>query len=91
MNEFRYPPEPGINLYSVVDNPHMGHQTFTATDVSTGVGFGRDVVGYGSLLRHFPLINYAAEIVTAAGLSRTAAFFAPGHFCECSITRPALE
>jgi hypothetical protein len=35
MNEFRYSPELGINLYSVVDNPQMGHQTFTATDVST--------------------------------------------------------
>jgi hypothetical protein len=35
MNEFRYSPELGINLFSVVDNPQMGRQTFTASEIST--------------------------------------------------------
>jgi hypothetical protein len=35
MNEFRYSSELGINLFSVVDNPQMGRQTFTASEIST--------------------------------------------------------
>jgi hypothetical protein len=35
MSEFRYSSELGINLFSVVDNPQMGRQTFTASEIST--------------------------------------------------------
>lgn len=35
LREYRYSPELGFNLTSLVDNPHFGKQMFTATDVST--------------------------------------------------------
>jgi hypothetical protein len=35
MSEFRYSSELGINLFSVVDNPQIGRQTFTASDITT--------------------------------------------------------
>jgi hypothetical protein len=35
MSEFRYSAELGINLFSVVDNPQMGRQTFTTSEIST--------------------------------------------------------
>jgi hypothetical protein len=35
MSEFLYSSELGINLFPVVDNPQMGRQTFTASDITT--------------------------------------------------------
>ena len=35
MREFRYSAELGINLFSIVDNPQIGRQTFTVTEITT--------------------------------------------------------
>jgi hypothetical protein len=35
VREFRYSPELGINLTSVLDTPPVGRQSFTVTEIST--------------------------------------------------------
>lgn len=35
VREFRYAPELGINLTSVLESPHVGRQTFTVTEITT--------------------------------------------------------
>ena len=35
VREYRFSPELGFNLYSLLDTPRIGHQTFTVTEITT--------------------------------------------------------